>query len=176
MRLLLWQWAWLALVLLIAGKMELVGGRNYLDLARTDNRLTRLPFFGGGVGHLLRYLNPLSPHPSTERGRISELRSDLDANYVSYRGAQLWKLNFNATRGSSMEEREPGEEEEQVEPEERQVLASPDAQFNEVVALFGESKSMPWRAFKKSVKPHKRREIVKLRRTLGVKQIVLKNL
>nr|XP_036676901.1 zinc carboxypeptidase A 1 isoform X2 [Drosophila suzukii] len=136
MRLLLWQWAWLALVLLIAGKMELVGGRNYLDLARTDNRLTRLPFFGGGVGHLLRYLNPLSPHPSTERGRISELRSDLDANYVSYRGAQLWKLNFNATRGSSMEEREPGEEEEQVEPEERQVLASPDAQFNEVVALF----------------------------------------
>ncbi|XP_070853935.1 carboxypeptidase B isoform X1 [Drosophila suzukii] len=137
MSLLLWQWAWLAVVLLIAGKMEQVGGRNHLDLARTDNRLTRLPFFGGGVGHLLRYLNPLSPHPSTERGRISELRSDLDANYVSYRGAQLWKLNFNATRGSSMEEREPGEEEEQVEPEERQVLASPDAQFNEVVALFG---------------------------------------
>jgi len=47
MSLLLWQWAWLAVVLLIAGKMEQVGGRNHLDLARTDNRLTRLPFFGG---------------------------------------------------------------------------------------------------------------------------------
>ncbi|XP_016965220.1 zinc carboxypeptidase A 1 isoform X1 [Drosophila biarmipes] len=134
-----WKWAWLPVVLLIAGKTAQVGGRNHLDLARTDYRLTRLPFFGGGVAHLLRYLNPLSPNSSPERGRISELRSDLDPNYVSYRGAQLWKLNFNATRDSSMEEREPGEEEEeqqQVEPEERQVLASPGAQFNEVVALF----------------------------------------
>ncbi|KAI8034034.1 hypothetical protein M5D96_013194, partial [Drosophila gunungcola] len=110
-------WAWLPLVLLIAAKMEQVGGRNYLDLARTDNRLTRLPFFGGGVGHLLRYLHPLAINPASERG------------------AQLWKLNFNATRGSSMAERE--EEEEEEAGEERQVVASPDAQFNEVVALFG---------------------------------------
>ncbi|XP_017133225.1 carboxypeptidase A5 isoform X1 [Drosophila elegans] len=135
MQLRLWKWAWLPLVLLIAAKMKQVGGRNYLDLARTDNRLTRLPFFGGGVGHLLRYLHPLTMNPASERGRISELRSDLDANYVRYRGAQLWKLNFNATRGSSMAEREEEEEEEDA-GEERQVVDSPDAQFNEVVALF----------------------------------------
>ncbi|KRK05935.1 carboxypeptidase B isoform X1 [Drosophila yakuba] len=129
-----WKWAWLPLMLLITAKWEQVGGRSYTDLARTDSQLTRLPFFGGGVGHLLRYLHPLSLSSPSERGRISELRSDLDANYVSYRGAQLWKLNFNATRGASMAERE--EEDDEV-AEERQVLASPDAQFNEVVALFG---------------------------------------
>ncbi|XP_039499919.1 mast cell carboxypeptidase A isoform X1 [Drosophila santomea] len=128
-----WKWAWLPLMLLITAKWEQVGGRSYTDLARTDSQLTRLPFFGGGVGHLLRYLHPLSLSSPSERGRISELRSELDANYVSYRGAQLWKLNFNATRGSSMAERE--EEDDEV-AEERQVLASPDAQFNEVVALF----------------------------------------
>ncbi|XP_032580879.1 carboxypeptidase B isoform X1 [Drosophila sechellia] len=128
-----WKWAWLPLLLLITAKLEQVGGKRYLDWARTDSQLTRLPFFGGGVGHLLRYLHPLSMSPPSERGKISELRSELDANYVSYRGAQLWKLNFNATRGSSMEEREEDDEA----PEERQVLASPDAQFNEVVALFG---------------------------------------
>ncbi|KMZ08365.1 carboxypeptidase A1 [Drosophila simulans] len=127
-----WKWAWLPLLLLITAKLEQVGGKTYLDWARTDTQLTRLPFFGGGVGHLLRYLHPLSMSPPSERGKISELRSELDANYVSYRGAQLWKLNFNATRGSSMEEREEDDEA----AEERQVLASPDAQFNEVVALF----------------------------------------
>ncbi|XP_033168820.1 carboxypeptidase A1 isoform X1 [Drosophila mauritiana] len=127
-----WKWAWLPLLLLIIAKLEQVGGKTYLDWARTDSQLTRLPFFGGGVGHLLRYLHPLSMSPPSERGKISELRSELDANYVSYRGAQLWKLNFNATRGSSMEEREEDDEA----AEERQVLASPDAQFNEVVALF----------------------------------------
>lgn len=138
-----WKWAWLPLLLLITAKLEQVGGKTYLDWARTDSQLTRLPFFGGGVGHLLRYLHPLSMSPPSERGKISELRSELDANYVSYRGAQLWKLNFNATRGSSMAEREEDDEA----AEERQVLASPDAQFNEVVALFGESKHIPRRVY-----------------------------
>lgn len=141
------QWAWLPLMLLLIARVE--GGysrRNHLDLARTDNRLMRLPFFGGGVGHLLRYLHPLAmADPLSPRGRINELRSELDPNYVSYRGAQLWKLNFNATRGSSMEEDREEEAEAESESEEleleqgRQVDGSPDAQFNEVVALFGES-------------------------------------
>ncbi|XP_026838592.1 carboxypeptidase B isoform X2 [Drosophila erecta] len=131
-----WKWAWLPLLLLITAKLEQVGGRTHLDLARTDSQLTRLPFFGGGVGHLLRYLHPLAMSPPSERVRTSELRSELDANYVSYRGAQLWKLNFNATRGSSMEEREEDDELAE-EAAERQVVSSPDAQFNEVVALFG---------------------------------------
>ncbi|XP_043063298.1 carboxypeptidase A5 [Drosophila ficusphila] len=140
------QWAWLALVLvlLLLSAAEVAPGspgRSTLDLARTDSlsTLSRLPFFGGGVGHLLRYLHPLATSSPPGRGALSELRSDLDPNYVSYRGAQLWKLNFNATRGSSMEEElevaEGAEVAEEAE-EERQAGASPDAQFNEVVALF----------------------------------------
>ncbi|KAH8265695.1 hypothetical protein KR038_005105 [Drosophila bunnanda] len=147
MHLLPTQWAWPPLILLavmLIARVVGVDSRNHLDLARTDNRLTRLPFFGGGVGHLLRYLHPLAMAnpPSPPRGRINELRSELDANYVSYRGAQLWKLNFNATRGSSMEEEEPEAETESEELELGRQLdhdSSPDAQFNEVVALFGES-------------------------------------
>ncbi|XP_017017082.1 carboxypeptidase B [Drosophila kikkawai] len=141
------QWAWLPLIMLMLMPKRATGvdRRNHLDLARTDNRLMRLPFFGGGVGHLLRYLHPLAMvnPPSPPRGRINELRSELDPNYVSYRGAQLWKLNFNATRGSSMEEDREEEEAESGEPELGRRMdnddddSSPDAQFNEVVALFG---------------------------------------
>ncbi|XP_032308592.1 carboxypeptidase B [Drosophila ananassae] len=112
------------------------GGRSsHLELGRADNPLMRLPFFGGGVGHLLRYLHPLAVAPGTPpRGRLSELRSELDANYVSYRGAQLWKLNFNSSRASSMLEEDHDEEEL---PEEAPSSSSPDEQFNEAVALFG---------------------------------------
>ncbi|BFG02955.1 carboxypeptidase O [Drosophila madeirensis] len=93
--------------------------RSHEELAaRTDNRLRlRLPFFGGGVGQLLHYLRPLEASVTAR----TELRSELDANHVTYRGWQLWKLNFNV----SMEEEELRQR-------------SPDAQFNEVVEKFGE--------------------------------------
>ncbi|XP_030378857.1 zinc carboxypeptidase A 1 [Scaptodrosophila lebanonensis] len=55
--------------------------------------LTRIPFFGAGVRQLLRYIRPQAPY-----GRTSDYRSQLNENYVHYYGAQLWKLNFNATR------------------------------------------------------------------------------
>lgn len=83
-------------------------------VARTEV-LTRLPFFGGGVTQLLRYLRPME---QPANGRRSALRLSLDENYVSYRGAQLWKLNFNGTR--------------------RRADSSPDAQFNGFVEEFGE--------------------------------------
>lgn len=132
--------AWLPLIALTAlmACQTADGGRSsHLELGRADNPLMRLPFFGGGVGHLLRYLHPLAVAPGTPpRGRLSELRSELDANYVSYRGAQLWKLNFNSSRASSMLEEDHDEEEL---PEEAPSSSSPDEQFNEAVALFGES-------------------------------------
>lgn len=84
------------------------------DVPRTEI-LTRLPFFGGGVTQLLRYLRPME---QPANGRRSALRLSLDENYVSYRGAQLWKLNFNATR--------------------RRADSSPDAHFNGFVEEFGE--------------------------------------
>lgn len=84
------------------------------DVARTEV-LTRLPFFGGGVTQLLRYIRPVE---QPANGRRSALRQSLDENYVSYRGAQLWKLNFNGTR--------------------RRADSSPDAHFNGFVEEFGE--------------------------------------
>ncbi|EDV91818.1 GH24583 [Drosophila grimshawi] len=87
--------------------------------ARTGDNLVRLPFFGGGVAQLLRYLRPLDP--TADNGglaRRSALRMSLDENYVSYRGAQLWKLNFNGTRKNGDN--------------------SPDAQFTQFVEDFGE--------------------------------------
>ncbi|XP_043071887.1 carboxypeptidase B [Drosophila grimshawi] len=86
--------------------------------ARTGDNLVRLPFFGGGVAQLLRYLRPLDP--TADNGglaRRSALRMSLDENYVSYRGAQLWKLNFNGTRKNGDN--------------------SPDAQFTQFVEDFG---------------------------------------
>lgn len=126
------KWAWLSLITLMGCQSS------HLELGRADNPLMRLPFFGGGVGHLLRYLHPLAVAPGTPpRGRLSELRSELDANYVSYRGAQLWKLNFNSSRAMSMLEDRDEEKEEEV--PEGEPSSSPDEQFNEAVALFGES-------------------------------------
>ncbi|XP_034123483.1 carboxypeptidase O [Drosophila guanche] len=82
--------------------------------ARTDNRLRlRLPFFGGGVGQLLHYLRPLEASVTAR----TELRSELDANHVTYRGWQLWKLDFNVSMVEQGEQR------------------SPDAQFNEAAFL-----------------------------------------
>ncbi|XP_043066118.1 carboxypeptidase B2 [Drosophila bipectinata] len=136
MHLRLCKWAWLPLIALLMVRQTVEGGRSsHLELGRADNPLMRLPFFGGGVGHLLRYLHPLAVAPGTPpRGRLSELRSELDANYVSYRGAQLWKLNFNSSRASSMVE-DP-EEDQEEELAEQAPSSSPDEQFNEVVALF----------------------------------------
>ncbi|XP_051858883.1 carboxypeptidase B [Drosophila albomicans] len=82
---------------------------------RTRDNLVRLPFFGGGVTQLLRYLRPMDRQAG--KGRRSAVRSALDENYVSYRGDQLWKLNFNGTR--------------------RRADSSPDAQFNQFVEEFG---------------------------------------
>ncbi|XP_002025485.2 zinc carboxypeptidase A 1 [Drosophila persimilis] len=125
----LYPWALVAGACMLLRLLELSpvqALRESYDLARTDNRLRlRLPFFGGGVGQLLHYLRPLDvTDPARPGGRRSELRSELDANHVTYRGWQLWKLNFNATRAEgSMED-----EEEQH--------RSPDAEFNEVVEKF----------------------------------------
>ncbi|XP_070067374.1 carboxypeptidase B [Drosophila virilis] len=87
----------------------------YDFFARTGDNLVRLPFFGGGVAQLLRYLRPMELAGGIERR--SALRMALDENYVSYRGAQLWKLNFNGTR--------------------KRGDSSPDAQFNQFVEDFG---------------------------------------
>ncbi|ALC48901.1 CG42264, partial [Drosophila busckii] len=69
--------------------------------SRTTGQLARLPFFGGGVTQLLHYLRPMEQ--SASNGRRSALRSALDENYVSYRGGQLWKLNFNGTRRTDVD-------------------------------------------------------------------------
>ncbi|XP_030244080.1 carboxypeptidase B [Drosophila navojoa] len=90
--------------------------RRYDLFARSGDNLVRLPFFGGGVAQLLRYLRPLE-QPSGGLSRRSPLRAALDENYVSYRGVQLWKLNFNGTR--------------------KMGDKSPDAQFQQFVEDFG---------------------------------------
>ncbi|EDW62963.2 uncharacterized protein Dvir_GJ14827 [Drosophila virilis] len=99
----------------------------YDFFARTGDNLVRLPFFGGGVAQLLRYLRPMELAGGIERR--SALRMALDENYVSYRGAQLWKLNFNGTR--------------------KRGDSSPDAQFNQFVEDFGDRGSaqlLVWRS------------------------------
>lgn len=91
------------------------GRYDLLAYPRTRDTLVRLPFFGGGVTQLLRYLRP---REQAGKGRRSALRTALDENYVSYSGAQLWKLNFNGTR--------------------RRADSSNDVQFNHFVEEFGE--------------------------------------
>ncbi|EDW82393.2 uncharacterized protein Dwil_GK25780 [Drosophila willistoni] len=100
--------------------------------ATVSSTLARLPFFGGGVGQLLRYIRPLDTVNGNQRR--SELRSELDINYISYRGSQLWKLNFNATRMVNDDD----EDEDDVNQKTSAIMPGPtDAEFSQMVERYG---------------------------------------
>lgn len=164
-----WKWAWLPLLLLITAKLEQVGGKTYLDWARTDSQLTRLPFFGGGVGHLLRYLHPLSmsPHPNAAKSR----------SYAANWMPTMWATVVRSS--GSWTSMPPGARPWRSGRRTMRRLRSDRCWLHRM------PNSMRWSHYsvsqntypggyiKKSAVPHKRRETVKPSRTLAAKKLAL---